>query len=45
MKFAAIVALCLLAGCSSPKPLPVMGQVPVFTLTAGKRRGIRQHVR
>src|SRR5215813_10654269 len=31
---AAIAAIVLLAACSRPEPLPVMGQVPQFHLTA-----------
>ena len=34
MRLALIAAVALLAACSRPKDLPVMGQVPQFTLTA-----------
>jgi protein SCO1/2 len=34
MKFACIGVLLALGGCSKPAPLPVLGQVPGFTLTA-----------
>jgi protein SCO1/2 len=34
MRFVSIAVLLLLVGCSKPAPLPVLGQVPGFTLTA-----------
>ncbi|HOQ44661.1 MAG TPA: SCO family protein [Bryobacteraceae bacterium] len=35
MKYSGLILACaLLAGCASRKPLPVLGQVPEFTLTA-----------
>jgi protein SCO1/2 len=34
MRFLSIGALLMLVGCSKPAPLPVLGQVPGFTLTA-----------
>jgi len=34
MKFVSIAVLLMLAACSKPAPLPVLGQVPGFTLTA-----------
>lgn len=34
MRFALVAIAALLAGCSGPKELPVLGQVPQFQLTA-----------
>jgi protein SCO1 len=34
MKFVSIAVLVALVGCSKPAPLPVLGQVPGFTLTS-----------